>query len=163
MSRHSYAAGIALAVGIVLGLAGPVAAGDAVPFKGSLAGDWSRTPLDPPFVFDEFDVEGNATQLGEFDLVVEATVNLVTRSGSASFKFVAANGDVVTAQGSGRGMPTAVPGVVLIMQDATITGGTGRFAGATGNFTVTQLLDTVTGTVIGSFDGTISSPGANAP
>jgi hypothetical protein len=46
------------------------------------------------------------------------------------------------------------------METATITGGTGRFAGATGSFTTERLFDTVTLTTTGSFEGTISSPGA---
>ena len=46
-------------------------------------------------------------------------------------------------------------------QTATITGGTGRFEGATGSFTAERLYDTVAGTTTGSFQGTISSPGAS--
>ena len=44
--------------------------------------------------------------------------------------------------------------------DTLCTGGTGRFAGATGEFTVERLVDTATGETEGSFEGTISSPGA---
>ena len=50
MKRYSSAASLALAVLAVLGLAGPVAAGEQVPFKGSLEGDVTVTPLTPPFV-----------------------------------------------------------------------------------------------------------------
>src|SRR6202040_176766 len=39
MKRYSFAASLALAVVVVLGLAGPAAAGDQVPFKGYLDGD----------------------------------------------------------------------------------------------------------------------------
>ena len=49
MKRHSSAASLALAVLAVLGLAGPAAAGDQVPFKGRLEGDVTVTPLAPPF------------------------------------------------------------------------------------------------------------------
>ena len=47
-----------------------------------------------------------------------------------------------------------------IVEDATITGGTGRFAGATGSFTCERLYDTIEGTTTGSFEGTISTVGA---
>ena len=47
MKRYSSAASLALAVLAVLGLAGPAAAGEQVPFKGSLEGDVTITPLDP--------------------------------------------------------------------------------------------------------------------
>ena len=54
-----------------------------------------------------------------------------------------------------------MPGVLYIVETAIITGGTGRFAGATGSFTVERLFDTVAGTITGSFEGTISSRGAS--
>ena len=50
MKRYSSAASLALAGLAVLGLAGPVAAGEQVPFKGSLEGEVTVTPLTPPFV-----------------------------------------------------------------------------------------------------------------
>ena len=55
-------------------------------------------------------------------------------------------------------MPAA-PGFLYIVETATITGGTGRFAGATGSFVCERLYDIAGGTTIGSFDGTISAPG----
>jgi hypothetical protein len=46
-----------------------------------------------------------------------------------------------------------------IVETATITGAAGRFADATGDFTVDRLINLVTLTTSGSFDGTIASPG----
>jgi hypothetical protein len=40
----------------------------------------------------------------------------------------------------------------------TITGGTGRFEGATGTVISTRVLDQVTGDTSGAFDGTIDIP-----
>ena len=57
-------------------------------------------------------------------------------------------------------MPTGTPGVLYIVETATITGGTGRFADATGSFTIERYYDTAAGTTTGSFEGTISPPGA---
>src|SRR5207237_2933013 len=48
MIRHSFAASVALAVLVVLGLTGPVVAGEHVPFKGSLEGVDTAIPLTPP-------------------------------------------------------------------------------------------------------------------
>jgi hypothetical protein len=73
-----------------------------------------------------------------------------------SYEFTAANGDTVYAEFTGIATPTAVPGVLYIEETATITGGTGRFAGATGSFTAERLYDMVAGTTIGSFEGTIA-------
>ena len=50
MKRYSSAASLALAALAVLALAGPAAAGEQVPFKGSLEGLLPSPRLTPPFV-----------------------------------------------------------------------------------------------------------------
>jgi hypothetical protein len=159
MKRHSSAAILVLAVLAVLGLAGPAAAGEQVPFKGSLDGVVTITP-DQPFLSVLVDATGNATQLGHFTLAIPHTANPTNGTATGSYEFTAANGDTLSADFTGQATPTATPGVLYIEETATITGGTGRFRGATGSFTVERWFDTVAGTTIGSFDGTISSPGA---
>ena len=98
---------------------------------------------------------GIATQLGKFTMTYEAEVNLLTRVGIGSVEFIAANGDRLFADILGHSTPTATPNVVSIVETLTITGGTGRFANATGSVTSTRLLDQITGNTSGSFDGTI--------
>ena len=127
-----------------------------VAFKGSLEGVVSMTPLAPPFVSVLVNATGNATQLGQFTLAIPHTVNRSTRTAIGSYQFTAANGDTLTADFTGKATPTATPGVLYIEETATITGGTGRFAGATGSFTCERLYNTTTGTTTGSFEGTIS-------
>ena len=105
------------------------------------------------------DATGNATQLGRFSLAIPHKVNLKTRTAIGSYEFTAANGDTLFADFTGIATPTAVPGVLYIEETATIIGGTGRFAGATGSFLSERLYDRVAGTTIGSFEGTISAPG----
>jgi hypothetical protein len=129
-----------------------------VPFKGRLEGVVSITPLAPPFVSVMVNATGNATQLGQFTLAIPHTVNRSTRTAIGSYQFTAANGDTLSADFTGQATPTPTPGVLYIEEMATITGGTGRFAGATGSFTVERLFDTVAGTTTGSFEGTISVP-----
>jgi hypothetical protein len=104
---------------------------------------------------------GNATQLGKFTMIYDAVVNLVTRVGIGSFEFIAANGDRVFADSLGQSAPTATPNVVSIVEILTITGGTGRFADATGTVISTRLLDQVAGNTSGSFEGTIDIHQAN--
>lgn len=155
----------------LLTLTGPAMAGQAteagpVPFKGTLEGlHASRTPLDPPFVADRFETEGQATQLGQFDLVIEATVNFGSRpvTGAGTYTFTAANGDQLVADQTGFSALVG-PGIVLITEHATIdpNRSTGRFAGAEGTFTVERLADAATGVgglTAGTFEGTISFPG----
>ena len=156
MKRFGSAATLALVLVASMALVRSAAAGDRVPLKGNFEGTSARTPLDPPFVQDVITASGEATHLGRFDMVATAVVNLPTRSAIGTYEFVAANGDTLTATFTGASEPTATPGVILITETATITGGTGRFAGATGSFTSERLYDTIAGTTIGSFEGTIS-------
>ena len=163
MKRSSSAAGLALAVVSVLGLVGPVAAGEQVPFTGKFEGERTdRIPIGPTTVRDRWDMAGTATHLGQFEVVVSVVVDFgslpVTGAGTATF--VAANGDMLFADVTGYSEPVE-PGVtVLIIESGVITGGTGRFAGASGSYTSERLTSLVTNETIGSFEGTISSPGS---
>jgi hypothetical protein len=134
--------------------------GEQVPFKGRLEGDVTRTPLDPPFVAVLVEATGNATHLGRFTLEIPHVVDTGTRMAVGSYQFTAANGDTLYAEFTGHATPTEIPGVLYIEEEATITGGTGRFAGATGSFVTERWYDTVAQTTTGSFEGTISSPGS---
>ncbi len=131
MKRYSSTASLALAVVAILGLIGPVAAGEQVPFKGSFEGDVIVTPLAPPFLSVLVDATGNATQLGQFTLDIPHVVNRANLTAVGTYEFTAANGDTVIAEFTGIATPTDVPGVLYIEETATIIGGTGRFAGAT--------------------------------
>jgi hypothetical protein len=139
------------------------AQGEQVPFKGRLEGVVTVTPVDPPIFSVLVNGTGNATQLGEFTVAIPHLVNRATRTATGSYHFVAANGDTLSADFSGQSTPTVTPGVLSIVETATITGGTGRFAGATGGFTCERLFDAVAGTTVGSFNGTISVPRAGNP
>ena len=160
MKRFSCGAGLTLAVVVVLGLTGPVAAGELVPFKGTLDGDVTRTPVDDTHVRVDIEASGVASLLGRFALEAPHLVDLTTRSAAGYYQFVAANGDTLTAEFTGRAGPSDIPGVVRIVEEAVITGGTGRFAGATGSFTVVRLYDPAAGTTTGEVEGTISTPGS---
>ena len=159
MKRFGSTLGVTLALVTVLAMARSVAAGQQVPFKGSLEGDVSHSPQ-PPLDFVLVEGEGEATHLGRFTFEFPHVVNTTTRTATGTYEFTAANGDTLTADVVGRAMPTGTPGVLAIVEVATITGGTGRFAGATGSFIVERLFDTVDQTTTGSFEGTISLPGA---
>lgn len=161
MRRFKDAASFLAMVLVVLGLSGPAHAGD-VPFKGSMEGMLvSRVPVDPPFFLATFAITGNATQLGNYEMVLTALANPQAMTAEGTYEFVAADGDTLTADFTGMGILTDTPGVVLQVETATITGGTGRFAGATGSIHVERLLDRNTGIAVGEFEGTISTPGAN--
>src|SRR5213082_3397553 len=103
MKRHSSAASLALAVLAVLGLTGPAAAGEQVPFKGSFEGVATVTGS-PPIVSVAIDATGNATELGQFTLEIPHQVNFATTpaNSSGSYEFVAANGDTLFASFTGQ-------------------------------------------------------------
>jgi hypothetical protein len=101
---------------------------------------------------------GHATHLGRFSITFQATVYLPTLSATVAAHLVAANGDTLFAEGTGQGDLTVAPGMNQIVEQYTITGGTGRFAGASGSFTVERLLNLTTGISSGTFTGDILVP-----
>ena len=134
-----------------------------IPFQGKLNGNVARTPV-PPLVFVEVEATGNATLLGHFALDVPHFVDPVARLAFGTYEFTAANGDTLIAHFAGQSMPTEVPGVLYIIETAVIADdGTGRFAGAAGSFVTERWFDMSTGTTYGTFEGTISAPGAVNP
>jgi hypothetical protein len=142
--------------------AGVLSNNQEVPFKGRLEGTATITPGTPPFLSVSIEGTGNATHLGRFTVEIPHVVNTTNRTSTGTYEFTAANGDTLTAGFTGQATLTA-PGVLSIIETATITGGTGRFADATGSFTVERVFNQVTGLTTGSFEGTISSPGAGTP
>jgi hypothetical protein len=144
-------------------LAVPAAAQKQVPFKGSLQGHETDTPEGgpPPTTLSvDGSATGIATHVGQFSFTYQLTVNLANGTATGSAHLVAANGDSIDTIVAGSSEPTATPGVNSITEINTITGGTGRFAGAQGSFTVERLINLATGFTSGSFHGSITSPGA---
>jgi len=161
MTRHYPIARLTLALLAVLPLAATAAAerqGKQVPFRGQLEGVATVSPLPPPFVAVDIEGSGHATQLGHFEVSIPHVTNRSNGTAVGSYEFTAANGDTLTADFTSRVTPTDLPGVVSVAVTASITGGTGRFADATGSFVGERVVDMVHGTVTESFDGTISTP-----
>ncbi len=96
---------------------------------------------------------GNFTQLGGFDGVIDpATFTAV---------WTAPNGDTVTNQTTSFILIDPVsPGVFTYEQTLVLTGGTGRFANATGGAIVRGVIDFNTGAFDGDLEGIISRPGS---
>lgn len=137
--------------------------GHEVPFRGRWEGELTARTVTPTSLLLSFDGTGNATHLGRFTVEVRIVLNRTDRTLTGTYEFTAANGDTLTASFTGRS-PLTAPGVPQTsVETATITGGTGRFASASGNFTAERVVDLATGMTTGSFEGTISSPGAGKP
>ena len=67
-----------------------------------------------------------------------------TLSSTGAATFTAANGDTMTATVAGQATRTS-PTTLSIVEHYTITGGTGRFADATGSFDLESTLEQTTG------------------
>jgi hypothetical protein len=150
-----------IAMGLVASLAGPAEAKKSVPFKGFIQADEESFPLFPPDVpfptlFVEASGSGVATQLGKFTVTYEVEVNLDTFFGVGSAEYVAANGDKIFSEGHGQGTVPTEDGTSLIIETNIITGGTGRFEGATGQFTLVRIINVFTGVTYGVFAGSIT-------
>jgi hypothetical protein len=110
---------------------------------------------------DSIAVDGNipglATHLGEFTYSYKVLVNIQEGSATGTGELIAANGDRVFLSITGQGEPigTDVPNLNSIVEIDSITGGTGRFAGAIGGVTVRRLIDLATGFTSGSIHATI--------
>ena len=150
-----------LAALVLVGLAGPVLAGQEVPFRGTLEGSFTVIPVNPPAINRELSATGEASLLGDFTYdfphSVDRSVTPATGEGFATF--TASNGDQVFAYVYGEATLVA-PGVLHVVELGEIIGGTGRFANASGGYTVDRLVDTVNLTTVGTFDGTLTTPGA---
>jgi hypothetical protein len=143
---------------ILAALAIPAAAQQQVPLKGTFQGSDNRTGLN----IHESGT-GTATLMGQFSFTMDVTINPANLTDTGSAEWIAANGDSIDTTVVGSAIPGDV--VFTITEIHTITGGTGRFTGAQGSFTVHRthvVAPSADGTHVtfGSFDGTITSPGA---
>ena len=167
MRTRVYLPVLAVTLTGVLGF--PAAAQQQVPFKGMFQGSDTVTP---PTLTQS--ITGVGTLVGQFSATT--FLNLTASGGTGTARWIAANGDSIdtTVVGSPEHVPMAPCQVVGAQPDDTyakvteihtITGGTGRFTGVQGSFTLTLYHDVVprsdgTHGTCGSYSGTITSPGA---
>jgi hypothetical protein len=151
---------IALLLLIVLAstvFAAPTASAQRLLLKGSLQTAETQQVAFPTITVDGTG-SGNATQFGLYTMSYHAQLNIPTLSASTSATLVAADGSSLFGEGTGQGTPTGAPGIVSIVETYTIAGGTGRFADATGNFSVERVVNRATLVSSGTISGTIELP-----
>jgi hypothetical protein len=125
--------------------------GSELPFSGDLqATETAAGPL------HHLTGSGEATHLGRFTLSAEFTVvpapPVSTASGTATW--TSANGDEIFTTLTGEAVITFPH--AAIVETYTITGGTGRFADASGTLVMERSLDLLTFASTASITGTIS-------
>jgi hypothetical protein len=125
--------------------------GSELPFRGTLQA--AETVADDGL--HHLNGVGEATHLGRFTLTSVFTVTpppVSTASGTATW--TAANGDEIFTSTTGQAVITFP--VAAIAETHTITGGTGRFADASGSLVVNRSLNLQTLVSSASLTGTIS-------
>jgi hypothetical protein len=149
-------AGAALA-----GSARATEAGKEVPFKGHSSGTVTTTGFDPATgtAFTHVDGEGRATHLGHFTVTGHVEVDVATGVPHGTWTLTAANGDQLFLDMGGSGIDDHHGFGAF-----TVTGGTGRFEGASGYYEhlITFAVPLGTADVINYSDvleGTISTSG----
>jgi hypothetical protein len=140
-------------------------AAEQVPFDGSFTTSHATVvPCGPVTVCITLSGVGEARHLGRAEFVKNS---LSTRTSTpcsgglvntytASLTLTAADGDIITMSGSGT--VCEGPGLVQASGIYTVTGGTGRFSGASG--TIAERFERVGAVVYVSLTGTIASVGS---
>jgi len=136
---------------VTAALAGTGPSSQELPFQGSLEGSYTSVPGVQPATFS---ASGTASHIGHFTFAWKGEVTPDAAGAFGIVEFTAANGDKIFAEFSGVATLIAPP-IIWIEENVTITGGTGRFADATGNLLMTRSIDITTGSTTGSFDGMI--------
>jgi hypothetical protein len=127
------------------------------PFQGTTESNESYSTVSPTR-FVTANGSGESPQLGRFTVSYHVEENLLDLSGIASIHFTGTNGDSLQAKGVGQAIADRTPGMFNVVEIYTITGGTGRFAGASGAFTVKRLVSITVGIASSTFEGYILIP-----
>ena len=132
--------------------------------NGTVAGSEIATPFPDPA--EGFYVNGSFTStdtaLGPFTLFYTAPVAFAflgtspeTAGATRLVVGDAANGDSILTCYLGNNPGSCANGDLHIVETHTIVGGTGRYAGARGSFTIDLCVNQVTGEITGNISGTI--------
>jgi hypothetical protein len=164
-----------VAIFVTVALIGSAAAQKPMPFHGSIQGEETAAfNADQSIRTVDGRGTGSSTHPHLRRLTVEwgVTVPIATGRGIGHYTFTAADGDSISTELLGSGevifpQPGGPPTHIHVVEQNIITGGTGRFAGVTGSFTVERLVDVSADPdpfspgpfpVSGSFHGTIILP-----
>ena len=145
---------------LILAVLAIPAAQQQVPFKGTFQG---YDTVAPPTITTK--ATGIGTLFGQLSLTDGLTLTSAC-CGTGTGHWIAANGDSIDSTFvASADLSTHSLGYITVAETHTITGGTGRFTGAQGNFTLERthiVAPSTDGTHVtfGSFHGTITAPGA---
>jgi hypothetical protein len=102
------------------------------------------------------DAAGESAILGHYSLHEDTTL-ISASMAVGTAEIVTASGDHIYTTTNNEGAYVG-PNALAIRETHTVTGGTGRFAGATGTITIERVLDLVTLLSEGTITGTLLLP-----
>jgi hypothetical protein len=147
---------------LTVALSGPAVNAGRVPFNGTWEAHEVTTPFSDPSLGFFTHGEGTltSTALGPLAMYLANIVDLETLDGTLDgigrTRLIDANGDSIFDCGTGHAeLVTPDPPVSHITETHIVTGGTGRYAGARGSYTVDRMLDLSTLDSSGTFNGVI--------
>jgi hypothetical protein len=158
--RRLQRAGLLLVVLAALALPLRALADAQVPYQGSDSGGFAVPGTCGAGLQVVIAGSGNATHLGRYAYNAIECFNPATGAFAGSPTLTVANGDTLVGTYSGQVFPTADPNVITYEEVLVVTGGTGHFAGASGEFEVSGLANLATGEYSQTMAGTLSSPGS---
>jgi hypothetical protein len=132
---------------------------------------YAIVPCDPGEICAPVTGSGQATHLGQTSEAGEVFVDLLNppapgcKSETRSVTLTGANGDQITLALTGQSCVTGGPpgATTATAEDSwVVTGGTGRYSGATGSGANTAFIDGATFTAVTTFSGTLSTPGSSS-
>jgi hypothetical protein len=170
MKSHRYRVSLALTALALLGLARPGSAQqpstqNLVPFKAAavVTTDSIMIPLTPPIVPTRVTYSsGQSDLLGPFTGIAHQITRLNPDGTRLSITdgigvWTAASGDSIFLSYSGL-FPSITPEMITFQKAIVITGGTGRFAGASGSGVLNGVSDLVKKQTTMTFEGKITAP-----
>lgn len=153
-ARHAMTGLVVIAT---LALPMQAAAAEPVPFSASESGTFQVLGVCATGgVVLDVNGTGQATQLGNYTAHYRECLDPATGAvTNGSFVLTAADGDTLFGAYSGQAQPTSNPSVVHYDDPGVITGGTGRFVGASGLVTASGTADLATGEYTGRLAGSV--------
>lgn len=128
-----------------------------LPLKGTIQSNETYSTVSPT-MYVIANGSGESTELGPFTVSYHTEVNLLDFSEAEAVNFEGTNGDSLQAKGVGQAFEDRTPGMYNVVEIYTITGGTGRFAGASGTFTLKRLVSRTVGVASSTFEGYVIIP-----
>lgn len=133
------------------------AADPMVPFRGEYTTSLEFGPFGPDSFILNITAEGTATHLGRNTWFAASEVTYAGQQ-TAAGSFLSASGDELSWEGGGV-VSTLEDGTRVFSGEWTVTGGTGRFDGATGGGSYEGSAMETAGQI--AFTGEVSRPGRN--